>query len=175
MQPLLWQTLHPTYSHLSTHISQCYFSKIKPKRLTASYQRSVPSLLKFAGLKEQAIGNPALPAELEVQADRDYGSDASLCNPKTAPGAADCPICLCYKRKDKIHSQNRGCSLLTSRPSLLATKRGANINQNRTFFSLKVSVNKTSTQRKAISRDCTSSCEVSCHTTLQHPNLGDDT
>lgn len=55
-------------------------------------------LLKFAGLKEQPIGNPILPTELQVQADSDYESDASLCNPKTGPGAADCPICLCYKR-----------------------------------------------------------------------------
>lgn len=59
MQQLLQQTFHPIHSHLSTHTSQCYFSKIKPKRLTAAYQVSVSAnLLKFAGLKEQAIGNP---------------------------------------------------------------------------------------------------------------------
>lgn len=48
-----------------------------------------PNLLKFASLKEQAIGNPTLPIELRLQADSDYRSDASLCNPKTGPGAAD--------------------------------------------------------------------------------------
>lgn len=63
---------------------------MKPKRLTGGYQISVPAdLLKFADLKEQAIGNPILPAELQVQDDCDHRSDTSLCNPKTGPEAAD--------------------------------------------------------------------------------------
>lgn len=35
------------------------------------------NLLKFAGLKEQAIVNLKLPTELQTQADCDYGSDAT--------------------------------------------------------------------------------------------------
>lgn len=134
-------------------IRQCYFSKIKPKRLTASSWRPVPvNFPQFAGLKEQAIGNPTLLTELQALT---VIMEVMLLSATQKQGLGQQTAQFAFaKTGDKIYNQKWGRSLLTLQPSLLATRRGANIYQNRSFFSLKVSVNETSTWRKAISRDC---------------------
>lgn len=156
MQQLLHQTFHPIHSHLSTHVNQCYFSKIKPKRLTAAYQISVPAnLLKFAGLKEQAIGNPTYQQNCKPKLTVTMEVTHLSATQKQGLGQQTAQFAFTTRRHIKCTARIEGAlSCLHSPHSLLATRRGANINQNRGLFSLKGSVNKTSILRTALRRDC---------------------